>query len=583
MIFQVGNHKFRLKLLVRKLGKVKSLLSELVGTILRKEKLANAFTSDLIAGEIATILTDLCQQKILKDQIGRLTFEKILDDEIQNVSRDVLEVEKSESEKSTLKNLKLGEMKKRHSSCCQNERLRRRSCDAFRNGIRILNESFSGSWISSQTDFDNLSLEAKCIIVSRELLSRDKMAKMTSADVADLDLKQEDYEIFYRFPQLARDSTPARAKAQKSGQKSDEPAKKKVKKTEKIKTSVKSHSTRVIGSDSLDSIIKHQSPPTVPPSKKVIQLPKKTNSKFSKVPKLSDLKRMRAQVFYDEDIEEAFTHRDSKNQRVDDVIEILSSDDDIIPVQSQPAKPKLKKYDESKNPFFKYYIKEIRDDIIESVLRTELTSALESELLYSDLDPASPDIEISEEIRQEPEEIQIPSVTREQKENLISELSESSFTDIESLVVPEMMKQLATNFIKDEKSRRNHLLKTTDSIMDPVLSEIIREELTFRIISERNRKQTRIRVLFVDQLRSSLIQDFVSAEVRNFLDAEIREKKKTEAIQEEKEILINETLFEVRVAKYNCDFMKLRFREILIVKIAILENCDCENCDFVKF
>ena len=539
-----------MKLLVRKLGKVKSLLSELVGTILRKEKLANAFTSEIIAGEIATIVTDLCQQKILKDQIGRLTFEKILDDEIQNVSRDVLEVEKSESEKSTLKNLKLGEMKKRHDSCCQNERLRRRSCDAFRNGIRILNESFSGSWISSQTDFDDLSLEAKCIIVSRELLSRDKMAKMTSADVADLDLKQEDYEIFYRFPQLARDSTPARSKSQKSGQKSDEPVKKKVKKTEKIKTSVKSHSTRVIGSDSLDSIIKHQSPPTAPPSKKVIQLPKKTNSKFSKVPKLSDLKRMRAQVFYDEDIEEAFTHRDSKNQRVDDVIEILSSDDDIIPVQP-PTKPKPKqsKSDESKNPFFKYYIKEIRDDIIESVLQAELTSALESELLYSDLDldPASPDIEISEEIRQEPEEIQISSVTREQKENIISELSESSFTDIESVIVPELMKQLVANFLKDEKSRRNHLLKTADSIMDPVLSEIIREELTFRIISERNRKQTRIRVLFVDQLRSSLIQDFVSAEVRNFLDAEIREKKKTEAIQEEKEILINETLFEVRV------------------------------------
>ena len=546
----VRTHKFLLELSVQKLFKVKSLLSELVGTILRKEKLANALTSDLIASEIATIVTDLCQQKILKDQVGRLTFEKILDDEIQIVCRDVLEVEKSENEKSTLKNLKLGEMKKRHDSCCQNERLRRRSCDAFRNGIRILNESFSGSWISSQTDFDDLSLEAKCIIVSRELLSRDKMAKMTSADVADLELKQEDYEIFYRFPQLARDSTPSRSKSQSSGQKSDEPAKKKIKKTEKIKTSVKSHSTRVIGSDSLDSIIKHQSPLTAPQSKKVIQLPKKTNSKFSKVPKLSDLKRMRAQVFYDEDIEEAFTHRDSKNQRVDDVIEILSSDDDIIPVQ-QPTKPKPKqKSDESKNPFFKYYIKEIRDELIESVLRAELTSALESELLYSDLDldPASPDIEISEEVRQDPEEN--PSITKEHKENIISQLSKSSFTDIESVIVPEIIKQLATNFLKEEKSRRSHLMKTMeDSILNPLISEIIREELTFRIISERNRKQTRIRVLFVDQLRSSLIQDFVSAEVRNFLDTEIREKKKTEAIHEEKEILINETLFEVRVVK----------------------------------
>ena len=155
---------------------------------------------------------------------------------------------------------------------------------------------------------------------------------------------------------------------------------------------------------------------------------------------------------------------------------------------------------------------------------------MESELLYSDLDldPASPDIEISEEVRQDPEEN--PSITNEHKDNIISQLSESSFTDIESVIVPEIIKQLTTHFLKEEKSQRIHLMKTMeDLILNPLLSEIIREELTFRIISERNRKQTRIRVLFVDQLRSSLIQDFISAEVRNFLDSEIREKKKTEA------------------------------------------------------
>ena len=122
-------------------------------------------------------------------------------------------------------------------------------------------------------------------------------------------------------------------------------------------------------------------------------------------------------------------------------------------------------------------------------------------------------------------------------------MSETTYDcKIESVLIPEMVKLL----LKEEKSRRNLLLKTAeDSIVNPVISEIIREELTFRIISERNRKQTRIRVLFVDQFRSSLISNFVSSEVRNFLDAEIREKKKTEAIDEEKEILINETLFEV--------------------------------------
>ena len=121
-------------------------------------------------------------------------------------------------------------------------------------------------------------------------------------------------------------------------------------------------------------------------------------------------------------------------------------------------------------------------------------------------------------------------------------MAKSSYeSEIEPAIVPEMVKHL----LIEEKSRRSLLLKAADSILEPVITEIIREELTFRIISERNRKQTRIRVLFVDQLRSSLIEDFVSAEVRNFLDVEIREKKKTEAIQEEKEILINETLFEV--------------------------------------
>ena len=143
-----------------------------------------------------------------------------------------------------------------------------------------------------------------------------------------------------------------------------------------------------------------------------------------------------------------------------------------------------------------------------------------------------------------------PSISVENKKAYILELSSQTYTDnIESEIVSEMIKNQLYQLIKEEKAKKSLLISSFDSILDPVLSNIIREELTFRIISERNRKQTRIRVLFTDQVRSNIIEDFVSGEVRRLLRDELHrleiEKKKTEAIQEEKEILINETLFEV--------------------------------------
>ena len=40
--------------------------------------------------------------------------------------------------------------------------------------------------------------------------------------------------------------------------------------------------------------------------------------------------KFRQEVYYDENVEECFTFRDSQNNKVDDIIEILSSDDELV-------------------------------------------------------------------------------------------------------------------------------------------------------------------------------------------------------------------------------------------------------------
>ena len=97
--------------------------------------------------------------------------------------------------------------------------------------------------------------------------------------------------------------------------------------------------------------------------------------------------KFRQEVFYDEDVEECFTFRDSQNNKVDDIIEIMSSDDDMqITTITPPRKSKLPK----KKSFPKIIDKicaEQLEHILAEVVETEVCVMADSEIFYNLEDP----------------------------------------------------------------------------------------------------------------------------------------------------------------------------------------------------
>ena len=77
--------------------------------------------------------------------------------------------------------------------------------------------------------------------------------------------------------------------------------------------------------------------------------------------------KFRQEVYYDENVEECFTFRDSQNNKVDDIIEILSSDDELIITT-------IKKGRKQKKKMSKIYPK-----VLDRVCRTQLKHILDEE------------------------------------------------------------------------------------------------------------------------------------------------------------------------------------------------------------
>ena len=101
--------------------------------------------------------------------------------------------------------------------------------------------------------------------------------------MVDIEFDQEDYEVIYKWPNLARKEIFQKNKRLKA------------EKSKKVKKPVK--------------------PVTAPkPVEKITPPPPVI---YSRIPS-----------YYSEDVEECFTHRDSNNQKVDDFIDLVSSDDE---------------------------------------------------------------------------------------------------------------------------------------------------------------------------------------------------------------------------------------------------------------
>ena len=411
----------------------------------------------------------------------------------------------------------LKELNGRHGSCCYNKRIRRKSCEIFRDGMMVLNEKFQSSWVASQVDFDLLSIDTKFILIEKKLLSKDDIASLTSKKVTDLDLCQDDYEIFYRWPQLARQKPELNYKQ-----------------GEVIKRKIKLTKTK--------------------PSSQIssrLSLPvSKPNNFRSGVSGRGD--KNRRKVFYDEDVEEAFTFRDSKNNKVDEVIEILSSDDDFVVPRPKP--PKISPEEELRNKRNAEILNEyISKNIIQEVVMADVKSILESELFYSDLDPTSPDISIEEY----DDVFTLPRILPCQVKTKLNEtIAEETYDQILNDVAQELIQQTSeTNLIQEKNKCKiaaevyfilyfnfNQSFQILDTqIIDFVVKEKLKDEIKCRTQFEHKRRFTRIRTLFTDSSRKRVIDEFINDSCQVFIRQEM---KKVEAVKEEMEILLNETIYE---------------------------------------
>jgi len=157
----------------------------------------------------------------------------------------------------------------------------------------------------------------------------------------------------------------------------------------------------------------------------------------------------RRKVFYDEDVEEAFTFRDSKNNKVDDVIEILSSDDELVIPKSNPkSKPKVSTEVELRRK--KVLIEFAEAEIINSIVEHEIRTFLDSELFYSDLDiPNSPDISIQDEPEVTSNDVcTLPRILPVQiKSRLKSEIIEVNYTDVVNCVAARIVKSIGNEIL----------------------------------------------------------------------------------------------------------------------------------------
>ena len=111
--------------------------------------------------------------------------------------------------------------------------------------------------------------------------------------MVEIDFSQEDYELVYKWPHAAKKQQLLEARKLK------EKAKKSKSKVPKVSSS-KPRAPKVVRTV---TITPKPKPPPVP---------------------------TREETYYDEDVEEFFTHRDSNNQKVDDFIDLVSSDDEPL-------------------------------------------------------------------------------------------------------------------------------------------------------------------------------------------------------------------------------------------------------------
>jgi hypothetical protein len=274
-------------------------LAELFEEELEKYRKVEYVYDDLIGFEIGTCLAIALVEHNEVLEAHEYVLENLIDEIINEDFRETLE---SEYVVCFSKMLKIfAESISTHKTCCiaakPGSLVQKMSCAEFRQDVIRRERHFIGRWVALQSNFPALSLDGKLKLSCYGLLDSDDFAKLTREKMVDIDFCQEDYELIYQWPLLAKKEIFQKQKKIKS---------------EKAKSS-KVHKSAA-------------------QSKKITKIkpPAKVNYEQIQPPKNSSVGDdfQREQSYYDEEIEDFFSFRDSQNRKVDDIIDLLSSDED---------------------------------------------------------------------------------------------------------------------------------------------------------------------------------------------------------------------------------------------------------------
>ena len=118
------------------------------------------------------------------------------------------------------------------------------------------------------------------------------------------------------------------------------------------------------------------------------------------------------------------------------------------------------------------------------------------------------------------------------------EIANRALDDIIDRVLEQSLSHLATRASTLER----FCLEKSGGEIESAISSILRDQIEERVRFERELIRRRVRTLLTDEQRNRLVAEVVAEQAKALISREVR---LNEAVSEEKDILINETIYEL--------------------------------------
>ncbi|CAG5088998.1 Oidioi.mRNA.OKI2018_I69.PAR.g12043.t1.cds [Oikopleura dioica] len=154
-----------------------------------------------------------------KEVIERATMSKTYCGMVEDLVKELLEEEKKsfEEDKKHEDLLYLLENIEAHDDCClEGTQGSSEQCSRFCEALESMDERLENTWVKDLADFDDITVKGKSQICLNELFSRDDFADLSHERMIEIEFDQEDYEVVYKWPNLARKQRFQQRKSAKS-------------------------------------------------------------------------------------------------------------------------------------------------------------------------------------------------------------------------------------------------------------------------------------------------------------------------------------------------------------------------------